>query len=227
MTYLGKKVGQGQVKPVEAKVEAILDFPTPRNKRELRRFLGMVGYYRGFCKNFATVVTPLTDLLSTAKKFLWTSECVSAFVSAKDLLSNAPVLSAPNFALPFQLRVDASFSGAGAVLMQEDTCGVEHPVCYFSKKFTRPQQKYSTIEKEALALLLAVQHFEVYLGGSSHPIIVYTDHNPLVFLHRMCNSNQRLMRWSLVIQEYNLVIRYCKGSDNTVADALSREYRVE
>lgn len=187
----------------------------------------MVGYYRGFCRNFATVVTPLTDLLSTTRKFLWTPECASAFNAAKDLLSNAPVLSAPNFTLPYRLRVDASLSGAGAVLLQDDSCGVEHPVCYFSKKFTSPQQKYSTIEKEALALLLALQHFEVYLGGSDQPITVFTDHNPLVFLHRMRNSNQRLMRWFLIIQEYHLIILYCKGSENTVTDALSREHYLD
>ncbi|KAL0152923.1 hypothetical protein M9458_051752 [Cirrhinus mrigala] len=156
VTYLGKKVGQGQVKPVEAKIEAILEFPIPRNKRELRRFLGMVGYYRSFCRNFASVVTPLTDLLSTARKFVWSPECDSTFNAAKDLLSSAPVLSAPCFTLLFKLQVDASSSGARAVLLQEDADGVEHPVCYFSKKFTNAQQKHSTIEKETLALVLAL-----------------------------------------------------------------------
>ncbi len=110
------------------------------------------------------------------------------------------------------------------MLLQEDANGVEHPVCYFSKKFTNAQQKYSTIEKETRALVLALQHFEVYLGGSKHVITVYTDRNPLFFLHKMLNSNQRLMRWSLIIQEYKLNIHYCKGSENTVADALSRVY---
>ncbi len=113
VTYLGKRVGQGQVRPVEAKVCAIVEFPIPTNKRELRRFLGMAGYYRGFCRNFAAIVSPLTDLLSTSRKFVWTSECMSAFNAAKDLLCTAPVLSAPNFSSPFQLQVDASATGAG------------------------------------------------------------------------------------------------------------------
>lgn len=221
VTYLGKTVGQGQVKPVQAKVEAIVAFPSPTNKRELRRFLGMAGYYRGFCQNFATVVAPLTDLLSTERKFVWNEVCESALSSAKDLLCNAPVLSAPNYTQPFSLQVDASAHGAGAVLMQADNAGIEHPVSYFSKKFTRCQRNYSTIEKEALALLLAVQHFEVYLSSGDH-IVAYTDHNPLIFLARMANSNQRLMRWALILQEFNLEIRYKKGADNVVADALSR-----
>lgn len=181
VTYLGKQVGQGQVRPIEAKVTAMLKFPTSTNKRQLRRFLGMTGYYRGFCRNFACIVSPLTDLLSTSRSFVWTPECECAFLAAKDILCNAPVLSAPNFDLPFKLQVDASAMGAGAVLMQEDSGGVDHPVSYYSKNFSKCQLHYSTIEKEAVALMLALQHFEVYVGGSSTPVVVYTDHNPLYF----------------------------------------------
>ncbi|XP_073804400.1 uncharacterized protein [Danio rerio] len=227
VVYLGKKVGQGHVCPVDAKIASIVEFPVPGNKRELRRFLGMSGYYRGFCRNFASVVSPLTDLLSTERVFVWSDACDQAFRAAKDLLCNAPILSAPDFERPFKLEVDASATGAGAVLIQESEMGIDHPVCYFSKKFTACQRRYSTIEKEALALLLALQHFEIYLGGSSFPIRVYTDHNPLVFLDRMRNSNQRLMRWSLEVQEFNLDIRHKKGSQNVVADALSRVHGAE
>ena len=93
---------------------------------------------------------------------------------------------------------------------------------YYSRKFNKHQLKYSTIEKEALALLFALQHFEVYLGSSVKPIKVYTDHNPLVFLARMYNHNQRLMRWSLIVQNYNLDISHKKEPDHVLADALSR-----
>ncbi len=98
----------------------------------------------------------------------------------------------------------------------------DHPVCFYSKKFNHHQVNYSTIEKEALALLLALQHFEVYVGSSSQPVDVYTDHNPLIFLQQMCNKNQRLMRWSLICQSFNLQIKYKKGVDNMIADSLSR-----
>lgn len=138
------------------------------------------------------------------------------------------MLSAPNFDLPFKLQVDASAAGAGAVLLQEDSRGIDHPVCYFSKKFSKCQQHYSTIEKEALlALLLALQHFKVYLGSSAMPIDVYTDHNPQIFLSRMSNSNQRSMRWALIVQEYNLNLRHIRGKENVVADALSRTADME
>lgn len=227
VTYLGKRVGQGEVCPVDAKVIAVSEFPVPTNKRELRRFLGMTSYYRGFCRNFATLVAPLTNLLRPTQSFVWSSACQQAFSGAKDLLCNAPILSAPNFTRPFQLEVDASSIGAGAVLLQTSEVGVNKPVCYFSKKFSRTQCKYSTIEKEALALLMALKHFEVYLGGSTTPIKVYTDHNPLIFLNRMYNTNQRLMRWSLALQEFNIEIAHKRGTENLIADALSRAHSTE
>ena len=222
VTYLGRQVGQGQVRPIEAKVVAISEFPVPSTRRALRRFLGMAGYYRSFCRNFSTVVRPLTDMLSPKVDFVWSPECQNAFESVKSLLCHSPVLAAPDLSRPFKLEVDASAVGAGAVLIQEDADGVDHPVSYFSRKFNRHQVHYSTIEQETLALLWALQHFEVYLGSSSLPVTVFTDHNPLTFLSRMYNHNQRLMRWALLVQDYNLQIRHKKGSENVLADALSR-----
>lgn len=135
---------------------------------------------------------------------------------------HAPVLAAPVYDRTFKLAVDASDVGAGAVLLQDGLDGVEHPVCYFSKKFQKHQKAYSTIEKEALALVLALNNFEVYIGSSSYPITVYTDHNPLIFIHRMRNSNQRLMRWALFVQAFNLDMKHVAGKNNVLADAMSR-----
>ena len=222
VTYLGHVVGQGEVKPVSAKVEAIAKFPQPESKKQLMRFLGMAGYYRRFCPNFAAVAEPLTQLLSKRVKFIWSERCDKAFEELKAMLQSAPVLAAPDFRSPFKLAVDASDVAAGAVLLQEDDEGVEHPVCYFSKKFNKSQRNYSTIEKECLALVLALQQFEVYVSSSGLPIVVYSDHNPLVFIQKMKNKNQRLLRWSLMLQEYVLEIRHIKGKDNVIADCLSR-----
>lgn len=222
VAYLGKQVGGGEVRPLEAKVNAVSTFPVPTTRQQLRRFLGMAGYYRGFCRNFSSVVAPLTSLVSPLVPFVWSADCQTAFESVKALLCNSPVLAAPCLDKPFTLEVDASGVGAGAVLLQQDAEGVDHPVCYFSKKFNPAQTRYSTIEQEALALLLALQFFEVYLGSSTEPVVVYTDHNPLVFIKRMYNHNQRLMRWSLLLQDYNIEIHHKKGSENIMADALSR-----
>ena len=134
-----------------------------------RQFLGMTGYYQGFCRNFSVLVATLTKLCSP---FVWSESCQNAFKAAKSLLCGAPVLAAPNFSLPIKLEVFASASGAGAVLLHGGESGVSHHVCYFS----------STIEKETPAMLLALHHFEVYVGSSPYTALVYTKHNPLVFL---------------------------------------------
>ena len=99
---------------------------------------------------------------------------------------------------------------------------IDHPISYYSKKLNRHQRNYSIIEKEALALLLGLKFYDVYLSSSPYPVEVYTDHNPVVFVNRMKNDNQRLLRWSLSLQEYNLDLRHVKGRDNVIADALSR-----
>ena len=108
-------------------------------------------------------------------------------------------------------------------MLQTGDDGVEHPVSFFSRKFNSYQLNYSTVEKEALALIWALQHFEVYVGGGVETLVVYTDHNHLTFLHSLQNPNQRLMRWCLFLQPYTLDIRHVKGTENVFADALSLE----
>ena len=135
---------------------------------------------------------------------MWSQKSQHLFKKIKSLLLLAPVLKAPDFAKPFKLQVDASDINIGAVLLQEGDRGIDHPVCYFSYKFNKHQVNYSTTEKKTSVLLLALQHFDVYLGTTIAPVEVYTDHNPLVFIEKMKNKNQRLLRWSLAFQEYNL-----------------------
>ena len=128
ITYFGHIVGQGEVKPVSAKVEAIANFPRPESKKQLMGFLGMVGYYGRFCPNSAAVAEPLTQLLSKRVKFIWSERYDKAFEEPKAMLQGAPILRAPDFKFPFKLAVDASDVAAGAVLLQEDGQGVGHPV---------------------------------------------------------------------------------------------------
>ena len=168
--YLGYVVGQGEVSPVNAKINAIVEFPAPTCRREVMRFLGMAGYYRKFCKNFSTVATPITELLKKDRCFVWSRECQVAFDKVKRLLISSPVLVAPNFSKPFILTIDASDVGAGAVLMQEDLNGIDHPISYFSCKFKDSQRNYSTSEKETLALLLALQHYDFYITAAQFPL---------------------------------------------------------
>ncbi|PIK48215.1 hypothetical protein BSL78_14923 [Apostichopus japonicus] len=172
-------------------------------------------------KNAPNVASPLTSLLAKKVKFLWSECCQTAFENLKLILISEPVLAAPNFKISFSMTIDASDVGVGAVLFQEDDQKVEHPVIYFSKKLNQSQRNYSTIDKEALALILSVGHFEVYLNGP-YQTVVYTDHNPLVYINKFKNKSARLMRWSIFLQGYDLKIVHIPGKENICADALSR-----
>lgn len=144
----------------------------------------------------------------------------------KILISSVPALAAPCMDKPLKLQVDTGMVGAEAVLLQEGEDGVDLPVSFFSQKFKLYQTNYSIVEKGASALIWALQHFEVYVGAGGNPVLVYTDHNRLTFLHFLQNPqnpNQRL-RWCLFLQPYNLNLEvwHIKGADNVLADALSR-----
>lgn len=124
--------------------------------------------------------------------FDWSIDCQHALESVKAAL---------DFSRPFLLEVYASAVDVGSVLVQADPSGIEDPVSYFSRKFNKHQSHYSTIEKETLALLWSFQHFKVYIESCRFPLVVRTHYNPLVFLQRMNNHNQRLMRWALLVQK--------------------------
>ncbi|XP_078234087.1 uncharacterized protein LOC144583660 [Pogona vitticeps] len=137
--YLGHMVGGGMIKPLEAKIEAVRDWPRPNTKKKVKSFLGLVGYYRKFIPRFSEIAAPLTDL--TRKKaddrIPWTSDCEAAFQRLKEALINYPVLRAPDFDREFIIYTDASNSGVGAVLCQEDENGDQHPVSYLSRKLQK------------------------------------------------------------------------------------------
>ena len=186
------------------------------------RFLGMDGYYRKLCKNFSGIAEPLTNLLKKNTKFKWNDKCQDAFDRLKAILKSAPVLLAPDFDKCFKLAVDASDVGIGAFFYKKIIMVLIIQFVTFLRSLTNIRKNYYTIEKECLALILAIQQFEVYLTSSTSPIVVFSDHNPLSFLHKLKNKNQRLLRWSLLLQEFNLDIRHMKGKDNIIPDALSR-----
>lgn len=222
LVFLGHTVGQGTLAPVSAKVEAIAKLPIPTDRKSVRRFLGMAGFYRRFCRNFAEVSVPLTDLVSPKKKFVWSPACQAAFDKIKLILSTEPVLKLPDFSKQFIIETDTSDVGLGAVLLQMGNDDVLHPICYHSSKLKSHQRGCATIEKEALSLLSALEKFEVYVDNTHIKVRVFTYHNPLQFVQKMRNKNQRLLRWSLALQKYNIELYHIKGKDNLVADTLSR-----
>ncbi|XP_076053650.1 uncharacterized protein LOC143032655 [Oratosquilla oratoria] len=219
VAYLGHAVGNSMVKPLDLKVKAITNLPRPTNRREVRRVLGMFGYYRRYCKKFAEIAEPLTNLLRKDQRFQWTPTCDQAFAQLKSLLKHSPVLITPDYTLPFHLYTDSSEVGIGAALLQERH-GTKRVVAYFSRKLKPSQRHYSTIEKECLALIEAFRHFEPIIGGHFE-IHLHTDHNPLVYLNRMANTNQKLTRWYLELQGVPISYHHEAGIRNVLADTLS------
>ena len=132
MPFLGCTVGNGQLKPVDANIKVLLNYPVPTNKQQVMRFLGMARYYQRFCKTLFVIGAPLTNLLKKRQVYQWTADCQAAFQQIRMMLSCKPTLQAPGFLQQFYLMVDASDIGAGAVLMQFDDNSIEHHVCYFS-----------------------------------------------------------------------------------------------
>lgn len=222
--YLGHEVGQGKIVPLQDKIQAIVDHPVLTNKKSVQRFIGMCAYYRRYCKNFSIVAAPITNLFRKPVKFKWTQECQNTFQKLKGILSTSPVLASPQFDNPFIMHIDASDLRAGAVLSQVGPDGLEHHVYYFSLKFDKAQTSYSVVEKKVLCLILAVKKFETYLSGNQ--VVIYTDHNPLTFINSMKCKNQRVLRWSLILQEFNIVIRHIPGRQNVIADDLSRGFPI-
>ncbi|GFX95685.1 retrovirus-related Pol polyprotein from transposon 297 [Trichonephila clavipes] len=218
--FLGHIVGQGFRTPSEIKVQAVLEFPTPRTKTQIRAFLGIAGYYQKYINLFSVIAAPLTDALKgRAKKgeIKWTTECENAFRELKGKLIDKPVLYAPNFEREFIVQTDASNAGMGAVLTQLTEQGEEHPIVYLSKKFSEVEKRYCTTEKECASIVFAIKRLHYYLDGNS--FLVMTDHNPLVWLNRNVSSNPRLMRWALALQPYNF--RIVHRSDSTPTRAIS------
>jgi phospholipid-translocating ATPase len=209
---------------MECKIKAAMRaYNPPSTKKEVRAFLGLCGYYRRFIPAFSSIATPLSDLTRKNKgnKVVWSPECESAFVSLKEALVNYPVLTTPDWASVFILQTDASNTGLGYVLSQKDSNGDEHPIAYGSWKLLPREQRYSTIEREALAIVSGIKHYRVYLEGTKFQI--ETDHDPLSHLANLKDSHGRLARWALSLQDFDFKISHRAGSKNANADGLSRD----
>lgn len=220
--YLGHIVGNGQIKADPGKVEAIQDFPIPRTTRQVRRFLGLCGWYRRYIAGFAEIAAPITDLLKKQSRFIWTEEAQIAFDKLKHCLTSAPVLSHPDFSRPFVIQCDASKLGVGGVLYQVDDEGNERPIAYMSQKLNSAQRNYSVTELECLAVMLCLKKFRGFVEGMIFKIV--TDHASLKWLMSQKDLTGRLARWSLKLQAFNFSIEHRKGSANIVPDALSRVF---
>ena len=216
---LGHKISNRGIEVDRAKVELIEKLPPPSNVKAVRSFLGHAGFYRRFIRDFSKIAKPLSNLLVSDTPFVFDKNCMLAYELLKQKLSSAPIIAPPDWNLPFELMCDASDLAIGAVLGQRKD-NLVHVIYYASKVLNANQRNYTTTEKELLAIVFAFDKFRSYLIGSK--VIVFTDHSALKYLLAKQESKPRLIRWVLLLQEFDIEIKDKKGVENKVADHLSR-----
>lgn len=217
--YLGHIISNDGIKPNPDKISAIQNYPLPKTATEIKRFLGLLGYYRKFIPDFARITKPMTQCLKKGSKITLDQSYVECFEKCKTLLVNDPILQYPDFSKDFILTTDASNLAIGAVLSQGPV-GADKPIAYASRTLNTSEINYSTIEKELLAIVWATKYFRPYLFGRKFKIL--TDHRPLQWVMSLKEPNSRLTRWRLKLSEYDFTVTYKQGKFNTNADALSR-----
>ncbi|KAM2953934.1 hypothetical protein FF1_032261 [Malus domestica] len=216
---LGHIVSERGIEVDKSKIDLIRYLPSPTSVREIRSFLGHAGFYRRFIKDFSKISNPLCRLLQKDVAFDFNEECEKAFNHLKEMLTSAPIIVPPDWSFPFELMCDASDYALGVVLGQRKEKR-PHVIYYASRTLNDAQLNYSTTEKELLAVVFALDKLRSYLLGTK--VIIYTDHAALKYLFTKKEAKPRLISWMLLLQEFDIEIRDKKGSENVVADHLSR-----
>jgi hypothetical protein len=224
MKYLGHIITQDGIKPDPTLTKAVSDFPQPKTIKDVQSFLGLSGYYRRFIKDYAKIAEPLIEQLRQLKEknyhLNWTTKCTTAFETLKKKLTNAPIMSTPNFNEPFILELDACEYGLGAVLAQEYDKR-KFVIAYASRTLSSPERNYSATEREALAIVWATKHFRPYLEGTK--VLIRSDCKALQWLKNAKDISGRLARWAMKLSAFQIEsIQYRPGTANANADSLSR-----
>jgi len=222
--FLGYLVTPRGIQPLPTRVQALQDFPLPKTAKELRRFLGMINFYRRFIPEAAKKQAPIHNLLGAKKgatAINWTDEARQAFENTKQSLTQTTLLAHPRANAKLALFTDASDHSIGAVLQQQHQDGWE-PLAFFSKKLSPTEAKYSAFDRELLAIYLAIKHFCHMV--EARRFVIYTDHKPITFAFRQkpekCTPRQ--FRYLDFIGQFSTDIRHIAGSENITADTLSR-----
>jgi hypothetical protein len=202
-----------------AKIEVIQQLPPPVNIKGIQSFFGHCGFYRRFIKDFSHIAKPLTNLLAKDFSFEFDDACLKSFNILKEALISAPIIQPSDWSIPFEIMCDASDYAVEAVLGQAKN-KKHHAIAYASKTLTGAQLNYATTEKELLAIVFAIDKFRSYLVGAK--VIIYTDYAALKYLLTKKDAKPRLIRWILLLQQFNLELKDKKGVENLIVDHLSR-----
>jgi hypothetical protein len=225
MKCLGYILEDGKILPDPDKVKGIVNFPTPKTKKQVKSFNGIINFYRSHINQCATLMKPLTDLTKRNEpdKVRWTEEHEKAFNALKEALCREPVLIPPNPNKGYVLKSDASNVGLGSILSQMGDDGILHPCGYASRALLPRETRYTITEREFLGILFGLKYFEYYILNA--PVKVVTDHSALAWINKMANENHRLTRWALAIQKYDIEeVKYTPGKELGDVDGLSRAF---
>jgi transposase InsO family protein/predicted aspartyl protease len=220
VTVLGHRVSAQGIQPLEDKVEAMETWPTPKNKKEMRSFLGLCNYYRQYVVDFAKVAAPLHKLTGKLARWEWSEREEEAFVNLKSAMQTTPVLMLYDPHKPVMVDCDSSNYALGGVLVQRDNDGNEKPVAFYSRCLSRTEAVYCVTRKELLAVLACLRHWRYYLLGRK--VVVRTDHSSLVWLKSFKNPENQLARWLEELSQYDIELHHRPGNKSGNADALSR-----
>ena len=212
LEYLGYWISRDGIRPLKDKVSSVLKIAEPKNRKQLRSFIGIVNYYRDMWIKRSHVLAPLAALTSKTTKWKWGEQQSKAFQMAKKIIAKEVLLAYPDFNKPFQIHTDASHYQLGAVISQDNK-----PIAFYSRKLKPEQTRYTTTERELLSIVETLKEYRNILLG--HEIEVFTDHKNLVY---KTFNTERVMRWRLIIEEFGPKLTYIKGTHNIVADFLSR-----
>lgn len=221
LDYLGYTVTSEGIRPTNQGIEAIKSFPTPRSVRDVQSFLGMCSYFRKFVEHFSVIAKPLYDMTKKDANFRFGEEEQRVFETLKNRLIEAPILSIYSPQDETELHCDASATGFGAILLQKKADRKLHPVFYFSKRTTEVESRYHSYELETLSIIYALRRFRTYLLGIKFKII--TDCQALSLTLNKKETNPRIARWVLEMQNYDYVLEHRPGSRMLHVDALSRQ----
>lgn len=222
LKYLGFVVDKSGLRTDPDKISAMVNFPRPKNTTEVKRFVGMCGWYRRFIPHFSTLISPINDLIkgkNKGQKISWSDDAEKAFINVKQALISTPILTSPDFSLPFYIQCDASNTGLGCVLTQTQD-GQEKVIAFASRSLSKSERNYSVTERECLSCVFGCQKFRPYVEGAKFYIV--TDHASLKWLHNMRDPSGRLARWSVKLNQFDFEIIHRPGKFNVVPDALSR-----
>jgi hypothetical protein len=222
VAFLGSIISREGIKMDPKKVKSIQEWPTPKSVKEVQSFLGLANFYRRFIQGYSNISKTLTDLIRKETTFTWINEHEAAFKELKTRFTTPPILQYFDPEKEITLETDASDRAIGAAISQPDDQGKLRPIAFHSRKLTGPELNYDIHDKELLAIVDAFQEWRVYLEGSKFPVTVITDHKNLITFTTTKKLNRRQVRWAETLASYNFKIYYRKGSQNTVADALSR-----